>query len=239
MDVSVEKKGIAAVAWIPGRTHVYYEDRFRLLCRPIPIVEKQDRGEIFAVFDGIGSAPKGMSAAQEMCDVLVDFYREPERYAASYNSIEELLITANRQIFDWGFMPHSDTPLGGCVGTVVWIYEEEIHVFHAGDTLALLIRDGTYKQLTAPHELGGVIYSYFGMGDELHIDVNHYEIEECDRIILMSDGVTKAMKPEAITTLVENHYDISFAVSDIVNQSRQNGSQDDITAMIIEVEFDI
>jgi hypothetical protein len=63
MEISVETKGIAAVAWMKGTKHKFYEDRFRLLCLPVPLVSEQDRGEIFAVFDGIGSAPKGMAAA--------------------------------------------------------------------------------------------------------------------------------------------------------------------------------
>lgn len=64
---------MAAVAWMKGGMHKYYEDRYRLLCLPVPIVLKRIAGEIYAVFDGIGSAPKDMTAAQAMCDVLVTF----------------------------------------------------------------------------------------------------------------------------------------------------------------------
>jgi anaerobic selenocysteine-containing dehydrogenase len=35
------------------------------------MVGVQERGELFAVFDGIGSAPKGRQAAQEMADILL------------------------------------------------------------------------------------------------------------------------------------------------------------------------
>jgi len=229
---------MAAVAWMKGTTHKFYEDRYRLLCRPVPIVVQQDRGEIFAVFDGIGSAPKGMAAAQAMCDGLVNFYREPEKYPASHESIGQLMMKANREIYDWGFMPGTDRPLGGCVGTVIWIYEEKMHVFHAGDTIALLIRDGIFQQLTALHELDGAIYRYFDMGENLQIDVERHDIEENDRILLMSDGVTKAMIPQEITALAEKHLDTSVAVFEIANRSRNIGSQDDITTMMIEVEFE-
>ena len=238
MEITVEKKGIAAIAWMKGTTHKFYEDRYRMLCRSVPIVDQQNRGEIFAVFDGIGSAPKGMAAAQAMCDGLIDFYRKPEKYPASHESIEQLMMKANREIFDWGFMPGTDRPLGGCAGTVIWINEEEMCVFHAGDTIALLIRDGIFQQLTALHELNGAIYRYFGMGENLKIDVECHGIEESDRILLMSDGVTKAMIPREITALAEKHHDPSVAVFEITNRSRNIGSQDDITAMMIEVEFE-
>lgn len=238
MEISVETKGMAAVAWMKGTKHKFYEDRFRLLCQPVPLVSEQDRGEIFAVFDGIGSAPKGMAAAQFMCDVLVKFYREPEKYPASYESIEQLMMEANREIFNWGFMPGTDRPLGGCAGTLVWLHKEAMHVFHAGDTIAILVRDGIFEQLTALHELDGSIYRYFGFGENLKIDVSRHGIEESDRILLMSDGVTKAMIPAEIKDFSEQYHDKAVAVREIVNRSRNKGSQDDITAMIIEVEFE-
>jgi PPM family protein phosphatase len=76
-----EQKGSATVAWVKGSKHQFYEDRYRILSREVPLVKGQDRGEIFAVFDGIGSAPKGREAAQEMMDQLVHFYKKPQNYS--------------------------------------------------------------------------------------------------------------------------------------------------------------
>ncbi len=114
-----------------------------------------------------------------------------------------------------------------------------MYVFHAGDTTALLIRDGIFEQLTAVHELNGAVYRYFGMGESLQIDIVQHVIEESDRILLMPDGVTKALTPKEILTFSEKHHDKSAAVTEIVNVSRKRGSQNDITAMVIEVEFDL
>ena len=239
MEITVDKKGIASVAWMKGTTHKFYEDRYRLLCRPVPIVKQQERGEILAVFDGIGSAPRGMAAAQTMCDSLVIFFREPEAYPISHKAIELLMMEANREIYDWGFMPGTEQPLGGCVGTVVWIHEEVLYVFHAGDTSALLIRDGVFEQLTAQHEIDGAINRYFGMGENLQIDVYRQDIEESDRILLMSDGVTKALTPKDIAALTEKHHDKTVAVKEIANLARKRGSMDDITVLMVEVEFDL
>ena len=77
------------------------------------------------------------------------------------------------------------------------------------------------------------------MGENLQIDVERHDIEESDRILLMSDGVTKAMIPKEITALAEKHHDQSLAVFEIANRSRNIGSQDDITALMIEVEFEL
>lgn len=73
--VHVERKGGPVVASAQGRSHTRYEDRFRLLCGPISIVREAGRGEIVAVFDGIGGAPDGLKAARHMADALVRYYR--------------------------------------------------------------------------------------------------------------------------------------------------------------------
>ncbi|MDZ7762514.1 MAG: hypothetical protein U5L00_19980 [Desulfovermiculus sp.] len=52
------------------------QDRTRTLTRQIPIVQKASRGELFALFDGMGSKGQGgADAAEVMCDMVTDFSR--------------------------------------------------------------------------------------------------------------------------------------------------------------------
>src|SRR5512138_2218683 len=99
-----ERRGPAAVAWLTGTSHRFYEDRYRILSKNIPLVQNADRGEIFAVFDGIGGAPKGREAAQEVSDWLIRFYKEPENYLASPDGLRQLLMNANMAVYNWGPM---------------------------------------------------------------------------------------------------------------------------------------
>jgi len=200
-------------------------------------VARQERGETFSVFDGIGSAPKGMQAAQAMCDILIKFYQEPERYQASASGILKLLLEGNETIYNWGFISNTDRPLGGCAGTVVWLYEDSLSVFHAGDTAALLIRDGETSQITQPHNMDdGAIYRYFSLGPNLAIETNQIPLEEFDRILLLSDGVTKAFRPIEAGNLVEGYNDISQTARVLGQRSQTIGSTDDITVLLIEIK---
>jgi len=230
-----EKKGPAAVAWLKGVKHKFYEDRYRLLSNETPLVRRLNRGEVFAVFDGIGSAPEGMRSAQAMCDILLDFYQQPDEYQAKYSDIQRLLMGGNLIIHDWGFMPGTDRPLGGCAGTIVWIYQSKIHIFHAGDTVALLIRSGESRQLTRMHDYNGAIYRYFGLGSRLEIDMHQELLEEGDRILLLSDGVTKVFHPQEAADFVEHYDDIAKAATQLARTSQLKGSQDDITVLVIEI----
>ena len=99
MQVSCESREMCAVAWLKGNRHKYYEDAFRMLPRDIPLVSASRRGELFAVFDGIGSAPEGRHAAQVAADFMLQFYREPEKYPARWESVQAILLEANRAIY--------------------------------------------------------------------------------------------------------------------------------------------
>ncbi len=236
-EINCEERGTAAVAWLKGTKHRYYEDRYRMLSSDIPLVQQKSRGEVFAVFDGIGSASRGRDAAQEMTDQLIRFYRESDEIPASREGMRRILMEGNQAILEWGCMPGTDRPLGGCAGTIAWIHGQSVEIFHAGDTVAYLIRDGgLVRQLTRLHEQDGAIYRYFGLGADLKIDVEIVPQEEGERLLLVSDGVTKAFDMYEITKIVEDHSNRRRAVGELVRRSRSRGSSDDITAMIIEIE---
>jgi len=226
-----------AVAWLKGSKHTYYEDSFRMLSRDVPLVAQRERGEIFAVFDGIGSAPLGRHAAQEMAEHLVKFYREEETASSGWRGIKQVLADANMAIHNWGYIPGTDKPKGGCAGTVVSLNNDELHVFHAGDTLGLLIRDGLPIQITQTHQLdNGAIFRYFGLGEALNMEIECFKIEESDRILILSDGVTKVFSAKDAVGLIEEHQNISMAVKTLVQRAQAMGSTDDITAMLVQVE---
>ena len=69
---NTERKGCAAVSWLKNAksTRKPYEDRYRLLTKDIPLVGKSGRGELFAVLDGIGGAPRGMAAALRQLQIV-------------------------------------------------------------------------------------------------------------------------------------------------------------------------
>jgi serine/threonine protein phosphatase PrpC len=207
-----------------------------MLPREIPLVQKCRRGEIFAVFDGIGSSPEGRRAAQHMADRLIDFYRQQDIYPPSPQGLETLLIEANLEIAGWGFMPGTDRPLGGCAGTVAWVRQEQLHIFHAGDTCGILIRDRKAVELTQAHQTAdGAIYRYFGFGKNLTLFYNRTPIEEEDRILLISDGITKVKHPVEAAAMLNDYQDIAIAVNSLATAARAAGSNDDITVLLVEV----
>ena len=238
--VRCEQKGRAAVAWLKGSKHKFYEDRYRILTREAPLVQRQQRGEIFAVFDGISSEKGGRSAAQKMSDRLLSFYKEQDWYPPSLEGLQQILLESNNTIHAWGTLPGPAQMTGGCAGTVVWIHENRLVSFHAGDTVALLLRGKKAEQFTDLHELDNALYRFFGMGHGLALDIKIFELQELDRVLLLSDGVTKVIHPREagglVTAMLAEQGDPGRAARGLAEIARRRGSTDDITVLLIEVE---
>lgn len=233
---NIEERGNAAVGWQKGPKHTHYEDRYRLLCAPVPLVVAADRGEILAVCDGVGSAPRGMSAAQEICDTLLRFFELSKFDTQDTGAILSLLAAVSQRILDWGMIEGTDRPLGACAVTVIWLNEDRAHVFHAGDTCAVLIRDGAARPLTRAHQdTEGHLLNYFG-NPSVHIEEGVYEIEAGDRLLLTSDGISKVLYPQAMADIVESTPTRSTGLVALLGQARARGSGDDMTALLMDIE---
>ena len=222
----------------PGRGRSRNADRFRLLTRNAPLVREAGRGELFAVFDGIGSKKLGGEAAQAMCDILVDFYKQKERYPCSIEGIKAVLEEGNRYIASWGQDPGTGKKVGGCAGTVLWILEESLFFFHVGDTSGVLIQGQDLQVATEPHNAqDGALERFFGQGQNLQVDVLEAELSDSDTIVLVSDGVSSVMTLQDQAGIVKGR-PAHIAAKELVRQAEAKGSRDDCTALVILFEFE-
>ena len=97
MQVICDRRKAAAAASLKGTRHHLYEDAYRMLPNDVPLVKKSKRGELFGVFDGIGSASKGKEAAdviEEYDDIALGAKALVQRSRAkgSQDDITALLI---------------------------------------------------------------------------------------------------------------------------------------------------
>ena len=149
----------------------------------------------------------------------------------------EILFAENILINKWGFMKGTQKALGACAGTIAWLYDGNLTLFHAEDTMALLVKEDMERKLTDDHSEGHGIYRYFGLGEPLIIDSVQFTIEEGDVLVLVSDGVTKVLSDHQIAECVREHYIYSSerAAQELCRLSKLRGSWDDITAVVIEI----
>lgn len=225
----------AAVESLKGLDHHLYEDRFRLLGAANRLVAETGRGHIYAVMDGVGGAPLGMRAAQLLADRLLDFYRLD---ASSANAVGlfDLIVQASAEAHSWGMIEDTDRPLAAAAITVAWLAPAgKLHVFHAGDTLALLYDGSKLRKLCGDTQHRRAIAHYLGQEG---FEPEHHQVacEEGDVLCLVTDGVTKGLKTDHIQAVLEEYPEPAHAVRELVRRARGRGSRDDITALVVEIE---
>lgn len=226
----------AGVASIKGLDHQLNEDRYRLLDARVPVVREAGRGFLYGVMDGVGSAPKGMHAAQHVADRLNAFYMQPE-VAPTSQGLSDLLSAVNLEIHGWGMVPGTRRSLGAAVATVAWFVPTgELLMFHSGDSMAWRFDGQRLTRLVHEHTDGQAITSCLGMGDGMRLDVERVAYAEGDVLCLASDGVTKSLSDEDVRGVLERFPDPEAAARELVRTARARGSRDDITALVIELE---
>lgn len=199
-----------------------------------------------SVYDGMGSTPRAFEAAWHVGESLIDFFKNQGKPCPS--QLSERLYKANQEIFDWEFVDQTrirhQGHQGGCAGTIAWLYNG-LHVFHAGDTRALLLRgdgqeDDGFDTITTDHAEGHLLYRYFGMGNGLEIEQRYLPVAEGDILVLMTDGVTNVLRGNEIATQVRTWVlcrsgSAGHAAQNLCKLARALGSRDDITSIIVEI----
>jgi serine/threonine protein phosphatase PrpC len=221
-------EGYAATACAQGSSHERYEDSFVLLTRDIPLVAEAGRGELFAVFDGVSKAPQGLRASNIMAGSLVDFYRARNFHPPTCEALRTLLFENNLKIHNCGA-----DQWGACVGTVAWVKESVLHLFHVGDTNAVLITDDGPHMLTEARDWKS---SHFGMGPNLEIAEYSIDLsQKGDYLLLCSDGLTGGAQDDfqSIAQFLGNN-SIEVAARLMVS-SAQLRSTDDITVVLVDI----
>ncbi len=223
-------------AAVPGVGKQRSQDRTRTLTHKAQIVHEADRGELFALFDGMGSKGQGGSdAAEVMCDMVTDFFRKADAFSATSEGLQQLLLRGNQIINEWGLDPDTGRCIGGCVGSVLWVYDEQTHVFHAGDTAVYSVTDNVSQRLTLRHcDEQGLITSFFGAGQGLQLEIKNFSLLQVDYLVLVSDGVADRCLPVDIASIVYSQ-EPQQSAQELVRLAKNRQAQDDLTAIVIDV----
>ncbi len=185
----------------------------------------------------------------------------PYRYDHNLSYVENRLVAgmrlSNLRIFQ---KSQSEPALRGMGTTVVscLINGEHAYVSHVGDSRVYRVRNGEIKQLTRDHSLledykdarpdmteeeaqnfphKNVITRALGMRENVQVDIGKWEIEDGDRYVLCSDGLSGMLTDAEISKIVEQAPDLEASVSTLIDEANAAGGTDNITAMVVECRF--
>ena len=222
-----------------------------------------ERG-IFMVADGVGGQNAGEVASGIACKVISGFLISTENEAASAEEIfalhDEAIFTANTEILSKSY--ESIIYRGMATTAVVaTIRDNKVYISNVGDSRAYLVRRGELVQLTEDHTLAhklvkdgrltpeeidilektnsmpGIFHTITrALGDEMGVVPDHFEevLEECDGLLLCSDGLYGEVDEEEMGEIIKLANTPQEACENLVKTANNNGGKDNITAILIQ-----
>ena len=212
-----------------------------------------DFPNLFIVADGMGGH-NGGDFASRFCIENVKDYIANNTDGSIISTIRSAIKLANEKIREKAKM---DATLTGCGTTIVLatIQDGILYIANVGDSRLYVFQNGKLAQITEDHSVveemikSGLIKKEEArfnphknkvtraLGAEPDIDVDFFEVklENGDRVLLCSDGVSNMMDENILEEIVGADKKISEICRILVDTAVNNGGKDDSTVVMIEV----
>lgn len=228
-----------------GESHTGYkrnqnEDRF--------LIKELSELLILAVADGMGGSPGGEIAAQIVIDTFQD-------YKFSEKSIEkELKIALGKAEKQIHHKVNKNPELEGMGTTVTTaaIYQNKVFWIHVGDSRMYLLHHNKIKQITTDHTfvqdllndgtltpdqaethpLRNVLDQCVGC-DGMEPDTGVFIIEQSDRLLLCSDGLTMHLSDVQIESILKTK-SLQKAGQQLIQMALKMGGADNVSVIVKE-----
>lgn len=212
-------------------------------------------GDLFIVADGMGGHIGGKEAsrlATETIKAYLSVHRQSARTAPDL--LGQAILAANEAILA-DQRSHPERSDMGTTLVVVLIRYEQFWCAHVGDSRLYRLRESGFMQLTQDHtwvaqaiasgELTPdqsmhhpwrhVLSQCVGREDLLKIEINPFEVEPGDRLLLCSDGLTEDLSDDAIITYLQSAPTCQRAVETLIEAAKAQGGRDNITTVALDI----
>jgi PPM family protein phosphatase len=206
---------------------------------------------LYAVADGMGGHRGGEVASNLALQTVEQMFAERQ------GTLTEQVERANRAVFE---RSQSDRDVSGMGTTLTAALIEggAVRLAHVGDSRAYLFRGGKLQLLTEDHTLvhrmvvegeiteteaenhphRSVLTRALGVEGDVRVDETNVAVQEGDRLLLCTDGLTGMLSEDQIESILQDVRDPQEAVDRLVREANRAGGIDNITAVIIDFTED-
>lgn len=206
---------------------------------------------LYAVADGMGGHRGGEVASNLALQTVEQMFAERQ------GTLTEQVERANRAVFE---RSQSDRDVSGMGTTLTAALIEggAVRLAHVGDSRAYLFRGGKLQLLTEDHTLvhrmvvegeiteteaenhphRSVLTRALGVEGDVRVDETKVAVQEGDRLLLCTDGLTGMLSEDQIESILQDVRDPQEAVDRLVREANRAGGIDNITAVIIDFTED-
>lgn len=216
----------------------------------------EELGRFFIVADGMGGHAGGQEASKIATEVIHSYLTQHwDSPISSDVLLKEAVEKANLSIIEDQINNPERRDMGTTV--VVLIFrDEQPWCAHVGDSRLYRFHSSQLEQITDDHTWVGmalkkgeidaeqakfhpwrhVLSQCLGREDLQHIDIQEFEIQPGDRLLICSDGLTEEVTDEKIESSLSNLESCQATAQELIDAAKEAGGSDNITVVIVEQE---
>ena len=208
------------------------------------------RTPLFVVSDGMG----GHAAGEVASSIAVETIGESAPGTADDVLLGAAVEAANRAVIR-GAEEGIGKPGMGCTATAVFIEKNKMAVAHVGDSRAYVLRHGTLVRVTHDHSYveelvdsgqitadearthpsRSIITRALGSDPDMYADHFSLEVNNGDRIILCSDGLSSMISDSELEAVAVSSATPQQAADNLVAAALTAGGADNVTVVVVDV----
>jgi PPM family protein phosphatase len=219
-----------------------------------------------AVADGMGGMAGGEVASRLALTLLVDLVLETPDWILTQDEpyVDEVIARAVRRFYQVNQSVIAEArrqPRLRGMGTTLTMacsLGADLLIAHVGDSPVYLLRRGQLHRLTRDHTVAAqmVEHGHIKLQDVIRYrsvlthaigmresgsepDIRRLQLEDGDRILLCTDGLTVMVDDATITATLRSHPTSSTACQALIDLALANGGRDNVTAVIAGYEIAI
>ncbi len=209
---------------------------------PVNVALLAGKGAAFALADGVSSSSEAKQASQAcVTGFMEDYFSTPDSWSVK-KSGGKVLTAINNWLFSQSNQYHDISRGLATTFCGLVIKSTTAHLFHVGDSRIYLFRDNSLEQLTTDHRVhmpGQQEYLGRAMGIDYRLDIDYKSltVEVGDIFFIATDGVHDTLSDKVILDAIKyEQHDLTILCEQLVAQSLQNGSLDNISCQAIQIK---
>lgn len=207
---------------------------------------------LFIVADGMGGHRAGDLASRIAVETIVDYVRR-ENGQNTIQIMSGAIKEANDVVLSMAKQSEEYAGMGTTV-VMATIIDRLLYIANVGDSRLYVISTKDIEQVTRDHSLveemiicgeldrnearthkkKNIITRAVGGMDALMADFFDVRLEQGDKVLLCTDGLTNMMDDEMIRQIVEKEKDVEAAAKKLVDEAKLQGGNDNIGVVLIE-----
>ncbi|WP_069840342.1 protein-serine/threonine phosphatase PrpC [Bacillus sp. F56] len=226
------------------------------------IFKGKDEFVLAVVADGMGGHLAGDVASKMAVKAMGEKWNEAETIPQAPSECEKWLIeqilSVNSKIYDHA-QAHKECQGMGTTIVCALFTGKTVSVAHIGDSRCYLLQDDDFIQVTEDHSLvnelvrtgeisredaehhprKNVLTKALGTDQSVSIDTRSFDIEPGDKLLLCSDGLTNKVEGTELKDILQSDSAPQEKVNLLVDKANQNGGEDNITAVLLELALHV